>query len=102
MLKQVCMKALVLAFTDYTQPFLLETDASKDRTRGSAVPEAGRQDDITLLPMAAEPSLPHEKNYHLTKLGVFGTGVGGDRTFQGVPALSTFPSKDRQSSIDLQ
>ena len=29
-LKQVCMIAPVLAFTDYTKPFLLETDASKD------------------------------------------------------------------------
>ena len=29
-LKQVCMMALVLAFADYTKPFLLETDASKD------------------------------------------------------------------------
>ena len=30
MLKQVCMTAPVLAFADYTKPFLLEMDASKD------------------------------------------------------------------------
>ena len=30
-LKQACMTALVLAFADYTKPFLLETDVSKDR-----------------------------------------------------------------------
>ena len=29
-LKQVCMTAPNLAFTDYTKPFLLETDVSKD------------------------------------------------------------------------
>ena len=29
-LKQVCMAALVFAFTDYTNAFLLEADASKD------------------------------------------------------------------------
>ena len=30
-LKQVCMAAPILAFNDYTKPFLLEMDASKDR-----------------------------------------------------------------------
>ena len=30
-LKQVCMTAPILAFTDYTKPFLLETDVSKGR-----------------------------------------------------------------------
>ena len=30
-LKQACMTASVLAFADYTKPFLLEADASKDR-----------------------------------------------------------------------
>ena len=29
-LKQTCMTASVLAFADYTKPFLLETDVSKD------------------------------------------------------------------------
>ena len=52
--KQVCMTALILVFTDYTKPFLLETDASKDglgqcchrsRQTGSSIP----------LPMAAGP-----------------------------------------------
>ena len=29
-LKKVCMTSPILTFTDYTKPFLLETDASKD------------------------------------------------------------------------
>ena len=29
-LKQACMTAPILVFTDYTKPFLLDTDASKD------------------------------------------------------------------------
>ena len=29
-LKQTCITAPILAFADYTKPFLLETDASKD------------------------------------------------------------------------
>ena len=32
-LKQACMTASVLAFTDYTKPFLLETDVFKDGLR---------------------------------------------------------------------
>ena len=32
-LKKVCMTAPVLAFADYTKPFLLKTDASKDGLR---------------------------------------------------------------------
>ena len=39
--------------------------------------------------------MPHEKNYHLTKLEYFGIEVGGNRTLQEIPALSTFPGKDR-------
>ena len=42
MLKQACIMAPVFAFADYIKPFLLETDASKGWTQGSAVPEAGK------------------------------------------------------------
>ena len=31
MLKQACMTTSVLAFADYAKPFLLETDANKER-----------------------------------------------------------------------
>ena len=42
-LKEACMTAPILAFTDYTKEFLLETDVSKGGTGGSAVPKAGGQ-----------------------------------------------------------
>ena len=42
-LKQACMTAPILAFADYTKPFLMETDTSKDGIGGIAVTEAGRQ-----------------------------------------------------------
>ena len=43
------MTAHMLTFTGYTKLFLLETDASKDRLRNR------QTDDITLLPIVAEP-----------------------------------------------
>ena len=91
-LKQVCMTTLVLAFTDCTKPFLLDTDASKD---GQCCPRSRQTDNITLLPMAAEPSCPMRKTTIWQSLS-FCAEEGSDWTFQGVPALSTLPSKDRQ------
>ena len=41
-LKWACMKTPVLAFTDYTKLFLLETDASKDGL-GAVLPQ--KQED---------------------------------------------------------
>ena len=41
-LKQACMIASVLTFAEYTKPFLLETDTSKDRLRPVLFTEAGR------------------------------------------------------------
>ena len=66
-LKQVCMTAPVLAFADYTKPFLLETDKSKDRL--GTVPSQ-KQVDGWYHPVAYGSKLvtSHEKNYHLTKL----------------------------------
>ena len=62
-LKQACMTAPVLAFADYTKPFLLETDASKD---GLGAVLSQKQADGQYHPVAYGSSalLPHEKNYH--------------------------------------
>ena len=51
-LKEVCMTAPVLAFTDYTKPFLLGMDASKDGFRAVL---SQKMDDISWSPMVAEP-----------------------------------------------
>ena len=65
-LKQACMTAPILVFTDYTKPFLLETDASKD---GLGVVLSQKQADRWYHPIAygSRTLMPHEKNYHSTK-----------------------------------
>ena len=66
-LKQACMTAPILAFADYNKPFLLETDASKDGLGGVL---SQKQADGWYHPIAygSRALMPHEKNYHSTKL----------------------------------
>ena len=66
-LKKVCMTAPVLAFDNYTKPFQLETDMSKD---GLGAVLSQKQTDRRYHPVAtgSRALRPHEKNYHLTKL----------------------------------
>ena len=61
------MTAPVLAFANYTKPFLLETDASKD---GLWAMLSQKQVDGQYHPVTygSRVLTPHEKNYHLTKL----------------------------------
>ena len=61
------MTAPVLAFTDYTKPFLLETDASKE---GLGAVLSQKQEDRWYNPVTygSRALTPQEKNYHLTKL----------------------------------
>ena len=53
-LKQVCMSSPILAFTDYTKEFLLETDASKEGL-GAVVSQNRWTVNTSRSPMAAEP-----------------------------------------------
>ena len=66
-LKQVCMTAPILAFTDYTKLCLLDTDASKN---GLGAVLLQKQEDGWYHHVAygSRALMPHEKNYHSTKL----------------------------------
>ena len=61
-LKQACMMAPILVFADYTKPFLLDTDASKD---GLGAVLLHKQADRQCHPIAygSRPLTPHKKNY---------------------------------------
>ena len=66
-LKQACITAPILAFADYTKPFLLETNASKD-ILGAVLSQ--KQADGWYHPVAygSQTLMSHKKNYHWTKL----------------------------------
>ena len=61
------MTAPILVFANYTKLFLLENDASKD---GLGVVLLQKQADGQYNPTAycSRALMPHEKNYHSTKL----------------------------------
>ena len=61
------MMTPALAFANYTKPFLLEMDASKD---GLGAVLSQKQADGQYHPVAhgSRVLMPHEKKYHLTKL----------------------------------
>ena len=62
-LKQACMTAPILAFADYTKPFLLEADGSKD---GLGAELSQKQADWWYA-YGSRALTPHKKNYHPTK-----------------------------------
>ena len=66
-LKQACMNSPVLASTDYTKDFLLETDASKE---GLGAVLSQKQEDgwFHLVAYGSQALTMHEKNYHSIKL----------------------------------
>ena len=66
-LNQACMKSPVLAFADYSNEFLLETNASKE---GLGAVLSQKKDDgrFHLVAYGSWALTMHEKNYHSTKL----------------------------------
>ena len=65
-LKQACMTAPILAFPDYTKPFLLETDASKDGL-GAVLLQNQADGWYHSITYGSRALTPHEKSYHSTK-----------------------------------
>ena len=66
-LKQACMATPILAFADYTKPFLLETDASKDGL-GAVLSQKQADGQHHPITYCSRALMPHKKNYHSTKL----------------------------------
>ena len=68
-LKSVLMKAPVLIFADYSNPFSLETDASKDGL-GRVLLQKGSDGKYHLMAYVSKALTKSEKNYHSSKLEV--------------------------------
>ena len=61
------MKAPVLSFADYSKPFLLETDASKDGLRAVFL-QKGNDGKYHPIAYGSKALSKSEKNYHSSKL----------------------------------
>ena len=61
------MNSPVLAFTNYTKDFLLETDTSKERL-GAVLSQKQVDRHFYLVAYGSWALMAHEKNYHSTKL----------------------------------
>ena len=92
-LKQACMTAPILVFTDYTKLFLLEVDASKDGL-GAVLSQkqAGRQ--YHPVAYGSRSLMLHEKNYHSTKLKFLVLKWAVTEHFKRVPALPVICGAD--------
>ena len=66
-LKQTCMGAPVLAFTNYTKEFLLETNASKEGLE-AVLSQKQVDGQYHLVAYGSRALMAHEKDYHSTKL----------------------------------
>ena len=66
-LKLALMKAPVLAFANYSKPFLLEMDASKDGL-GAVLLQKGADGKYHPITYGSKALMKSEKNYHLLNL----------------------------------
>ena len=92
-LKQTCMNSPVLAFTDYTKDFLLETDASRE---GLGAVLSQKQEDGWFHPVAYSSWVftMHEKNYHSTKLEFLALKWAVNGTFQRISTVPALPGEN--------
>ena len=99
-LKQVCMAASILAFSDYTKPFLLETDVSKE---GLEEVLSQKQADGQYHPVTygSRALTPHEKNYHSPKLKFLALKWAVTEHFKEYLTLPTFLGEKGQQSTDI-
>ena len=67
-LKQACMSSPALAFTNYTNDFLLKTDASKEEL-GAVLSQKQADRQFHLVAYDSQALTAHEKNYHSIKMG---------------------------------
>ena len=83
----------MLAFANFDNPFLLETDASKS---GLGAVFSQIQPDGWYYPVAyMSQSLTNlEHNYHSTKQEIFGLEVGNCKAVPGIPVLETICSEN--------
>ena len=65
------MKAPILSFSDYSKPFLLETDASKDGL-GAVLLQMGDDGKYHPIVYGSKALTKSEKNYHSSKLEFLG------------------------------
>ena len=64
--KRTCLNTPVMAFADFSKPFLLETDTSK-LGLGAVLSQKQTDGQYHLLAYMSHPLTVHEYNYHLTK-----------------------------------
>ena len=92
-LKKLCISIPIVAFTNYTTEFLLETNASKE---GLGAVLSQKQVDGQYHPVTygSRALMAHEKNYHSTKLEFLLLKWVVTEHFKEYLPYQPFPSED--------